>query len=198
MIVLAWPDRGSVLLQHAESGLAAVGSDVSAAVDLLTLTILAAAETARPAAHRRIRQACIAHHLGAGSRRVEMPREHASVLYESWYDGPGPLESSTARVPLPRYALSRDEKRTWRVRYDDESCEHLPEYIGRDLSRCYALDTIRLRGLATGSSATPASAWVDGRAGLVVTAAGEQMTTSEYMALARDDGLLRTRREDRR
>jgi len=140
-MVVAWPDRGSVLLEHTESHLVAAGVDMTSAADELVLAMLAAAEGARRSAHRKIRDACLRHHSGGGSRAVTLPREQASLLFEAWYEAPGGARIGTdqVRVPLPRYRVRRDETRRW-VDYDDEvSPGRLPDYILDDITRCYAL-----------------------------------------------------------
>lgn len=192
---MVWPDRGSVVLQHDESDLAAVGQDVDAAVSSLLTQMLAAAERASRAAHRRLRAACQAHYAGGGSRAVTMPREQASLLFENWYEAPARTRvgSDQVRVPLPRYRISRDERNTY-VHYDREVPEgHLPQYILDDARRCYALDQIRCRAMAAGTSRAelPASARLDGGASIVTLVSGAELSTSEYVRRCADNGLLR-------
>lgn len=197
MIVVAWPDRGSVMIQHVESGLAAVGTDMAAASSALALAMFAAQEKARPSVAARMRAACLAHRRGSGSRRVSVPLEQASLLYENWYAGPKLLRTSTARVPLPRYLATRDERGRWRVRMDDDTVQDLPEYIRNDLSRCYALDTVRTRALAAGNDNLPASARVDGRRTEVIGADGTIRSAKAYLRQAGREGLIRATRGER-
>ena len=194
-MVIVWPDRGSVLLEHTESHLAAAGVDMTSAADELVLAMLAAAELARRSAHRRIRSACLRHHAGGGSRAVTLPREQASLLFEAWYEAPSGARIGTdlVQVPLPRYMVWRDEKMQ-RVRYDDEvEPGRLPHYILDDITRCYALDEIRCRALARGHTrdTLPVSARLDGGAALLTLADGTQVGGHEWVHRCAADGLIR-------
>lgn len=197
-MVVAWPDRGSVLLEHTESHLVAAGVDMTSAADELVLAMLAAAEGARRSAHRKIRDACLRHHSGGGSRAVTLPREQASLMFEAWYEAPRGARIGTdqVRVPLPRYRVRRDETRQW-VDYDDEvSPGRLPDYILDDITRCYALDEIRCRALARGHDrhALPVSARLDGGAVMVTMADGTSRTASDWIRQCAADGLIRAQR----
>lgn len=194
-MVVVWPDRGSVLLEHTESHLAAAGVDMTSAADELVLAMLAAAEVARRSAHRTIRAACLRHHSGGGSRAVTLPRAQASLMFEAWYEAPGGARIGTdkVRVPLPRYRVWRDEK-VQRVDYDDEvEGGRLPDYILDDITRCYALDEIRCRALARGHDrhALPVSARLDGGAVMVTMADGTSRTAGDWIHQCAADGLIR-------
>lgn len=196
MLVVAWPDRGSVVLEHVESHLAAAGIDMRSAADELVWAMLAAAELARRSAGQRIRSACLAHYDGGGSRAVTLPREQACLMFESWYDAPAGARIGTdrVRVPLPRYLVQRDETRQW-VRYDEEvEAGRLPDHILDDITRCYALDEIRCRALAAGHDrhTLPVSARFDGNGAMVTLADGTQVSVRHWVRQCMSNGLIRT------
>lgn len=185
-----------MVLEHVESHLAAAGADVETAMGGLTLAMLAAAEMARSRIHRQLRQACLRHYDGGGSRAVTLPREQAALVFEAWYEAPRGARVGTdlVRVPLPRYRVRRDEKHRY-VDYDDEVPPGvLPEYIRGDIARCYALDEIRCRALAAGASrhTLPVSARLDGGASTVTLADGITTGTGHWLRQCMADGLIHT------
>lgn len=196
MMVIAWPDRGSILLQHTESNLAAVGADMDTAASMLVMNILAAAEVARRTCTKIITDACRDHYAYGGGRTLELPAEKACLLYEQW--GHSRTRAGRAadqvRVALPRYRITDYELGT-RVTFDEPvPAGQLPEHIRSSLRRCYALDEIRCRALAAGTDpdALPASARLDEEATTVTLADGTVLSAHDYLRRSAGYGLIRT------